>query len=71
MQSASANDSFLRRIAAHFGRLLANSPETAVLRSVFTLAGSDADSFDDYPAVHRRKDGACSRRAQMTASCGE
>ncbi len=52
MQSASANDRFLRRIAAHFGRLPANSPEIAELQSVFTLAGSDADSFDDYPAVH-------------------
>ena len=31
MQSASANDRFLRRIAAHFGRLPENSPETAVL----------------------------------------
>ena len=52
MQSASANDRFLRRIGAHFGRLLVNSPETAELRFVFTLAGSDVDSFDDYPAVH-------------------
>ena len=71
MQSASANGSFPRRIAAHFGRLPENSPETAVLQLVFILAGSDADSFDDYPAVHRRKDGAYSRRARMTASCGE
>ncbi len=31
MQSASANDRFLRRIGAHFGRLLVNSPENAVL----------------------------------------
>ena len=70
MQSASANDRFLWRIGAHFGRLPVNSPETAELQSVFVLAWARGEDVNEYSAVHRRKEIAYSRRAQMTAFRG-